>query len=241
MTELEGGREFVLDELPGRVLDHYVSDEEIANFFEELDFPEAANCIRTLLPTVVTSKSGDLGEILATEFVEEQLGYEIPVRKLRSRDHRDMAMRGDDLIGMTCDNTNQLKILKGEAKSAKSLSRATIKDARTRLEENHGRPSAHSLIFVARQLVKSTNTERKELGRKILSEAANQAIPKRRLAHLLFTLSGNRPREIIENDFESADGRREQHLVNLKIQDHGEFVDAVYEEVYEEVLSFGDS
>ena len=133
-----------------RVLDHYISDEEIAAFVETLGFPKAAENIRDyLLPTEAIARSGDLGEILAAEFVEEQLDFEVPVKKLRDKDHREMPMRGDDVIAVAHDKRKRLTILKGEAKSARKLSEATVAKARERLEENHGRPSAHSLIFIA--------------------------------------------------------------------------------------------
>ncbi|MDE0330242.1 MAG: SAVED domain-containing protein [Nitrospinae bacterium] len=241
LSELKNGREYALEELPVRVLNHYVSDNEIAAFLETLEYPEVAECIRTLMPEEVNGRSGELGEILAAEFVEERLGYEVPVRKLRGKDHREMAMRGEDVIGIAYDNKDRLKLLKGEAKSARKLSRGTIQEARTRLEENHGRPSAYSLIFVARQLIQSEDPEKKVLGGKILKQATNRAIPKRRLAHLLFTLSGNKANKITQDDFHAADGTREQYLVNLRISGHGEFVEAVYDGAYEEAGSIGDN
>ena len=123
LSELEDGREHALDELPGRVLSHYVSDEEVAEFLETLGYPAAAECIRTLLPEGPIGRSGDLGEILAAEFVEERLGYDVPVRKLRDKDHRNMPMRGEDVIGVAHDDDDRLTLLKGEAKSAQALSR----------------------------------------------------------------------------------------------------------------------
>ena len=164
LSELEDGREHALDELPGRVLSHYVSDEEVAEILETLGYPAAAECIRTLLPERAIGRSGDLGEILAAEFVEERLGYEVPVRKLRDKDHRDVAMRGEDVIGVAHDNDDRLTLLKGEAKSARTLSRRTVETARKRLDKDYGRPSAHSLIFVARKLIQSDDPDRKELG-----------------------------------------------------------------------------
>lgn len=240
LVEREGGRDFALGELPGRVLDHYVSDEEIAELLEGLEFSQVATCIRELLPGTAIVSSGDLGEILATEFVEERLGYEVPVRKLRGRDHREAAMRGEDVIGVAVDDEDRLKLLKGEAKSARRLGRRTVELARTRLEEDHGRPTAHSLIFVGRQLIKSEDPDRKELGRKILGEASDRAIPKRRLGHLLFTLCGNPAVELVREDFTAADGTREQHVANLRIPDHGIFVGTVYDGAYEEADGVGD-
>lgn len=230
LTERESGRDEVLKDLCDRVLDHYISDTEIATFVETLGFSGAADIIRKTLPMNATGRSGDLGEILAAEFVEGQLNFEVPVKRLRYEDHREMPMRGDDVIAVAYDNKKRLKILKGEAKSARRLSGATIAEARKRLEEDHGRPSAHSLIFVARKLIESEDSGRKELGKDILREAANKAIPKRRLAHLLFTLCGNKAKNIVREDFNAADGKREQHSVNLRIKDHREFVGTVYEE-----------
>ena len=240
LSELEDGREHALEELPGRVLSHYVSDEEVAVILETLGYPAAAECIRTLLPEGARGRSGDLGEILAAEFVEERLGYIVPVRKLRDKDHRNMPMRGEDVIGVAHDDDDRLRLLKGEAKSAQVLSRQTVETARGKLEEDYGRPSAHFLMFVARKLIQSEDPERKELGREILREAKDGAVPRRRLAHLLFTLTGNQVDQVIRDDLNGADGSRPQLSVNLRIPDHGEFVEAVYEGAYEEVGSVGD-
>ena len=170
LLERDGGREFALGELPSRVLSHYVNDDEIAEFVEALGYSGAAQCIRELLPEAAIGRSGDLGEILAGEFVEGRLGYKVPVRRLRGKDHREMAMRGEDVIGVAFDERERLKLLKGEAKSARRFSRATVEEARTRLEERHGRPSAHFPIFIARQLVTSEDPDRKELGGAILKK-----------------------------------------------------------------------
>ena len=236
LIEHEGVRDDVLEELSGRVLHHYVSDEDIAVFIEVLGYPKAADSIRGLLPQTTNGRSGDLGEILAVEFVEERLDYKVPVRKLRYKDHRDMAMRGEDVIAVTYDDRDRLKLLKGEAKSAEKLSKPTVKEARAKLESDHGRPSAHSLVFIARRLVQSKDPERRNLGKDILKESVNREVPKNRLGHLLFTFSGNPGSKIIRNDLESADGGREQHSVNLRIKDHREFIDTVYKGA----LSIGD-
>lgn len=225
-----------MGELPGRIRSHYVSDDEIAKSVKDLGHPDTANWIRTLLPERAIGRSGDLGEILATEFVEEQLNYEVPVRKLRYKDHREMAMRGEDVIGVAYDDNDGLTLLKGEAKSAQTLSRGTVETAREKLKEGFGRPSAHSLTFVARRLIQSDDPDRKELGKAILQEAKSQAVPERRLAHLLFTFTGNRVDQIIENDLNSADDIRQQHSVNVRIGDHGNFV----KNIYEKAGSLGD-
>ena len=156
LSEREGGREAIFGELANRILDHYIAHKEIARLLDELEYSKVAELIRTLLPKRQNIKSGDLGEILAAEFIEEQLDFKIPVKKLRYKDHRDMPMRGVDVIGVAYDNNNQIILLKCEAKSARNLSNATVKRARKALETDYGRPSAHSLIFIASLLARDT-------------------------------------------------------------------------------------
>lgn len=230
MTEREGGRDDVLNDLAGRVRDHYISHEEIAWFIETLGFPKAAECIREILPTKPIGRSSDLGEILAAEFVEEQLDFKVPVKRLRYKDHRNMPMRGDDIIAATHDERHRLHLLKGEAKSAQRLSEATVAKARSRLEENYGRPSADTLTFIARKLMRCENPALQQLGEDILKEAADSTVPKSRIAHLVFTLCGNRARNIVRDDWGAADAGRAQHSVNVQIENHREFVNIVYEE-----------
>ena len=231
LTERKSGRSAVLRRLSDCARDHYISNKEIAEYIDALGFPKAAESVRELLPKTAIGRSSDLGEILAVEFVEENLDFDVPIRKLRYKDHREMPMRGDDLIAVAHDENKQLKILKGEAKSAQKLSSATVAKARKRLEENYGRPSAHSLTFVARVLMKSADSVRHDLGKDILRETVDKAVPKSRLAHFLFTLCGNRMKAVVREDFIAADGRRPQHSVNLQVENHKKFIGAVYKEV----------
>jgi hypothetical protein len=53
------------------------------------------------------------------------------VRRLRYKDGREMALRGDDFIGAAYDPNDKLWLLKGEAKSNKTLDKTTITNART--------------------------------------------------------------------------------------------------------------
>ena len=66
--------------------------------------PAAAALIQGKLPTNKAIRSGDLGEIYATEWIDAHSGgYRAPIKRLRWKDHRNMAMRGDDVIGILQD------------------------------------------------------------------------------------------------------------------------------------------
>ena len=151
-----------------------------------------------------------------------------------------MPMRGEDVIGVAHDDDHPLRLLKGEAKSAQVLSRQTVETPRGKLEEDYGRPSAHFLMFVARKLIQSE--PRKEgvgKGDSTRSKGWGGAAAKARPSPVR-TLTGNQVDQVIRDDLNGADGSRPQLSVNLRIPDHGDFVEAVYEGAYEEAGSVGD-
>ncbi len=240
ITEDNGTRHKILKHLGEYIQSHYISDQEVATFLEALDLPETAKAIRTLFPETSIGRSGDLGEILATELIEEWCDYDVPIRKLRDKDHRNQAMRGEDVIGVRDNEDGKLELLKAEAKSAQSLSAATVNEARAGLEMNDGRPSPHALIFIARRLLETSDEVKKELGKKLLAEANRRDVPKSRIAHLLFALTGNAAANMIDEDFDKADGGRDQFISHLRIQDHADFIKAAYDAAYDQAIAHAD-
>ena len=106
----------------GIVPGHYAAEEQAARILRRLGRPATAAFIEGKLPTTKAIRSGDLGEILATEFIADLTPYSVPIKRLRWKDHRNMAMRGDDVIGLIRDNaTGRLRFLKAEAKSRAAL------------------------------------------------------------------------------------------------------------------------
>ena len=83
LGERDGGRVAVQADLMERVRAHYDDPRHIADDIAELGFPGAAAILRERLPTDARTRSGEVGEIKATEFVEHQTGFQIPVRRLR--------------------------------------------------------------------------------------------------------------------------------------------------------------
>lgn len=79
------------------------------------------------------------GEFLAASYVSEFTGYSVGVFKLRWSDHREMAMRGDDILGIRLDPGVTVKFLKGEVKSRAALGKKTVDEARTALASSNGR------------------------------------------------------------------------------------------------------
>ena len=98
-VEKDGGRDEIRDDLAETIRSHYDRLERIAEDVDRLGYKVAAKILSEVMPQTPKGRSGDLGEILATELVEEEIGLRVPVRRLRYKDGRNMAMRGDDFIG----------------------------------------------------------------------------------------------------------------------------------------------
>ena len=235
-VEKAGGRDRIRNELTEAIRSHYDQLERIANDVARLGYKGAAKILRAELPQTVTARSGDLGEILATELVEEEIGLRVPVRRLRYKDGRNMAMRGDDFIGAGYGDDDKLWLLKGEAKSNKVLGKSTVKSARKVLNRDNGRCTPSSLLFVANRLLEGDDNDDSELGRSLRDEVGLKSLKADRIDHMLFTVSGNGPHPSLKKDLKNADPNRDQYVVNLHIADHQEFI----AEMYEEVENLGD-
>jgi hypothetical protein len=236
-SEKKGGRGAIRKPLAKKMRSHYDRLERIADDVARLGYKGAATILAAEIPKKPRARSGDLGEILATELVEEKVKLSVPVRRLRYKDGREMAMRGDDFIGAGYGTDDgKLWLLKGEAKSNKVLSKTIVTNARKVLNRDNGRCTPDSLLFVANRLLESTDEKEVALGRAIRDEVGCNSLRPGRIDHMLFTVSGNAPPAALRDDLEAAGTERDQYVVNLRIEDHQEFIT----EMYEEALNLGD-
>lgn len=83
LTEKADGREQVWAQLLETVRNHYDHLDRIAKDAARHGYRKAGEILRTRMPTDGRARPGDFGEILASELVEETLGFRIPVKRLR--------------------------------------------------------------------------------------------------------------------------------------------------------------
>lgn len=207
---------------------HYATPDRVADILQRLGKPAVADYIQTKLPQGAKSRSGDLGEILATSYVSEFTGYSIGVFKLRWSDHREMAMRGDDVLGIRLDPSVTVKFLKGEVKSRATLSKKTVDEARTALASSNERPTPHALAFVADRLF--------EAGETALAEVIDHFQYKARieinqLSHLMFMFTGNNPSNLLTANLNAYNGKIPQIVVGLRVSTHQAFIKQVFDKV----------
>lgn len=225
MDEQPNVRTGVLDDVRDVMRSHYVSPETVAKRLVELGAPKTAQLLQVHVPATKKARSGDLGEMLATEVAEQTLKFKVPIRRLRWKDGRDMALRGDDIVGIRLTNTRELEFLKGESKSRAALSSNVLDEAGMALDRDRGRPTRHSVLFVAERL--------RELGDDELAARLENAVLASflgsRVEHLLFVLTGGDPRNLLNDHLAVASTKkRTRHVVGVRIVDHGKFIELLF-------------
>ncbi len=230
-TVAEGHHDTVRNLVVSVVPEHYASPEHLARLFQRLGKEAVADFLRTKLPTKTSLRSGDLGEIFATEYIDERTEFSAPVKRLRWKDHREMAMRGDDVIGVCLpEDGERIRFLKVEAKSEASLKTRTIEKARGALDGDDGLPSNHALSFISQRLL--------EMGQENLADAIDSAqlidgIVTQQVHHMIFSFSGNDPAGFLKTDLENYKGSMAQQSVGLRINEHQDFIASVFDGVIE--------
>ncbi|MBI2728535.1 MAG: DUF1837 domain-containing protein [Polaromonas sp.] len=207
------------------VPDHYVMPDRLAQLLTRLGRSAVAAYVNEKLPTALPIKSGDLGEILCTTFVYESTPFRLGIKRLRWKDHRNMAMRGDDVLAFSLDGGTGLNVLKAEAKSRAKMPASVIAEARKALSAYGELPSPHAMSFIADRLDGASD--------KPLRDALDDAQLKRSLkpsqvTHMLFTFTGNDPSTLLTNNLNAYKGGAAQHYVGLRVENHQDFIKAVF-------------
>jgi len=223
LSERENVRDLVLPAMHAVLKDHLIG----LSIIEEMGgLKKAADVIRNKLPSYKTTRSGDLGEMLATEYVDQKTDYRVPIRRLRYKDDRQTTMRGDDVIAIRPGKKRNTQVLKVESKSRASLATAAIEDASAALLKNSARPNPSTLAFISTRL-----RETKRHAEAVLIERLQQHdLKDADIEHLLFTFSGNNPATILAPHAKTP--RRpliSRLLVGIMVKDHQAFIKLVFE------------
>lgn len=201
--------------------DHFVGIKIIKSMG---GFTKAATVVQNALPKDKIIRSGDFGEVLATEYVEQCTSFTVPIRRLRYKDDRTVAMRGDDVLGFNF-STTPTGVLKTESKSRISLTSKVVEQAVDGLQRHGGRPNPSTLSFVSRRL--------RECGSHKLAKAIEylqeHEIPLDSVEHLIFTLSANDPTDLLAGHAGSPIKKIRRHLAGCIIKDHAKFIASVFE------------
>ncbi len=210
-------RETVKDHLAGLSIIHRISG-----------YKRSLAYIRNKMPRPIAVRSGDCGEILATEYIEQITEYKVPIKRLRWKDDRDTAMRGDDVIALRRAKT-RWHVLKAESKSRSSLTPSVVQQAVDGLARNNGRPNPSSLAFISARL----REDGRDAEADVFDELQERTPRTNEIEHLVFTLSGNDPRSQLQAHLANATAPCCRHLVGCVIEDHQDFINEVFDRIIE--------
>lgn len=151
--------------------------------------------------------------------LERNTNYSVPVRRLRHRDTRDLAMRGNDGLGFRIAQ-KRVKVLKVEAKSRLALTTRDITEAREGLEQHRGRPNPETLAYLQCHLLLNDRDDEAVP----ITFLLNNPIYVTDVCHLLFTLSGNAPKKFLEANSGLVHKGIKLRLCGLRAKEHKAFV-----------------
>lgn len=208
---------------------YYADPKRIAGLLSRLGRKEVAKYIDEKLPTSIQIRSGDLGEILCNAYVFEGTAFKLGIKRLRWKDHRNMSMRGEDVLAFCFSGPQRiLNVLKAEVKSRAAMTSNVIQEARDALDSNKGLPTAHAISFVADKLSGKANVELRDA----LDDAQlKNGLKASQVTHMLFTFSGSNPTKLLTTNLTNYSGKTKQNYVALQVDDHQLFVKSIFKAI----------
>ena len=220
--ERAGSRTAGLAELKRLLADHFVGE---ATIVKAGGYTKAAEIIAHSLPSAKKTQSGDLGELLATEYLNSETSFVVPIKKLRWKSDREMAMHGNDVIGLDT-STQPIQILKGECKSRMIFGESIVAEAVESLDKHDGRPNPSTLAFITKRLYEEGRDTEAEVFRDL---QASGSINAKNITHLIFAVSGNNPAKHLLGGAKSKHRGIKRVNAAILVSDHGRFVSSVYD------------
>lgn len=220
-TERTGARSLGLSALKKLLGEHFVGEVTIV---QAGGYSKSAKIIANSLPTNKRTRSGDLGELLATEYLNSETPFVVPINKLRWKSDRETAMHGNDVIGVDT-KAKPIRVVKGECKSRAAFGKATVEEAAKSLDLHDGRPNPSTLAFITKRLYE----EKRDAEAKVFQDLqAEGAISAKNVSHLIFALAGNDPSVHLASGPKSRHAGIKRENAAIVINDHGAFVASVY-------------
>lgn len=219
--ERKGARRIGVKHLKSLLGDHFVGEETI---LRSGGYPKAAALVANSLPTNKRTRSGDLGELLATEYVDAETAFAVPVKKLRWKSDRQMPMHGNDIIAID-RSKKPFRILKGECKSRAWFSDVVVMEAAEGLDKHDGRPNPSTLAFITKRLYEENRDDEAQVFRDLQTSGG---IAAKRITHMIFAFSGNDPSEYLAKGPAPAEKEIKRENVGFVVADHADFIEAVF-------------
>jgi hypothetical protein len=219
-VEASGNRTTGMQRLNELLADHFVG---LSVVMQAGGFKKAATIIKESLPVDKRTRSGDLAELRATEYVDSETTFRVPIRKLRWKSDREMPMHGNDVIAIDVMQ-KPVKLMKGESKSRAALSAATVKEATDGLDRHGGRPNPSTLAFITKRLYEAG----RDTEANVFRDLQGNGKLKSNVVHLVFTLCGNDPAAVLAAVPSPQQPGITRNCAAVRIEAHQAFITSVF-------------
>jgi len=199
-------RDKVADELRHVIESHHARSLDWTRLLNAIGFSSLAEVLKrsnTVLPArsmqssedredeeqELTTRRGNFCEVLAAEYAITQMGFDVPIRRLRYNPNPDQSMKGDDVLGFRFPQVHGSgAVLVGESKYRSGRSRSAVRSAvekafRSLCLSERSYPA--SMDFVATILELEQDQERAQWVRQMRAQLHSGRIPVER-HYLLF-------------------------------------------------------
>lgn len=142
-------RPVIQHELVTLVYDYHIRSRNGINLLPQLGYRQVAKAMRIdqrPSDSNPNTQKGHLIEILACDFAQSCLGYDIPIFRFHYNPNYEQSMKGDDLLGF--DLSSGTNVIVGEAKYRKTFKKETVLEMYDTIS-NGFRPHPISIEFVA--------------------------------------------------------------------------------------------
>jgi hypothetical protein len=226
LTEHTNKRGNVLEPLARTIFIHHNDPEEYRDIVAGLGYEQASREFDKR-PRDDKTRKGNFGEILASEYLRQVEGYDVPVYRLRWNTNPDTSMRGEDVLAFKFGNPDGTgrEICMTEAKVMSRYDRDEVETAHRQLRSGY-RPRPNSIPFVHSVLWQRGEREKAAMILAFQNRLAPHP-PIRR--NFLMLVTGSRPRnpfQVIEVEPEVVENLT---AANLLLTDLTNLVNELFE------------
>jgi len=187
-------------------------------------YGQASEVIKNSLPSSKRIRAGDLGELLATEYVNSETEFTVPIKKLQWKSDRQMPMHGNDVLGIDY-KSNPHQVLKCECKSRKQFGESAVNEASTGLDGFDGRPNPSTLAFITKRLFEQNKDDEAKIWNELQTK---ESLPAKNVVQMVFGLAGNNPVPALAKCPESKIKGIKRKNAAIKLESYAEFIETVY-------------
>jgi hypothetical protein len=226
LSEIDNTRDVILSSLAETIFIHHNDPEELKTNLTKLGYLEAMEELDKR-PHSPTTRKANFGEILASEYLSQTQGYQIPVYRLRYNPNPESSMKGDDVLAFKFGDPDGKgkEIVVVEAKVRSRFATQVVKKAYTQLQAGH-RPRPKSIIFIVTILRKEGRNDEADQVLEFLNKFANFQPVQR---NLLFLVTGNQPRDPFRYVQEQQNVLRNLQAVNVPLSSLNSLVKELFD------------